>query len=131
MIKINNGRYTTDYKKITDCSLFVTAPLMGRDWSFKESGRAVCSPDDEFNLEFGRELSKARALKQAYKRYEKELIRYSYRNNRKKISFTTEAFNFHCAGVHNPRYLQVADKLYELREVKNDKWYCKTRYASK
>jgi len=85
MISVQHSSFTMDYEKVTDCKVCVTADVMRESKVFKANGRAVCSPEDEFNIEFGRQLSKIRALQKAYKKIEKELIRYSYKNSRKKI----------------------------------------------
>jgi len=97
MINVQHSSFTMDYEKVTDCKVCVTADVMRESKVFKANGRAVCSPEDEFNIEFGRQLSKIRALQKAYRLIEKELIRYSYKNGRKRNinSFCVSEFYNH------------------------------------
>lgn len=49
-------------------------------------GKSKCSPDDKFDYEFGEQLATVRAYQKYYKKIEKELIKYSYKNSRKILS---------------------------------------------
>ena len=97
MINVQHSSFTMDYEKVTDCEICFSADVMRDSKVFKANGRAVCSPEDEFNIEFGRQLAYARALQKAFKKLEKELIRYSYKNGRKRNinSFCVSEFYNH------------------------------------
>ena len=58
----------------------------GMHWqNIRVMGKATCSHEDTYDEEFGQALARIRAYQYFYKKVEKELIRYSYRNNRKKV----------------------------------------------
>jgi len=46
-------------------------------------GIAICSKDDEFDMNFGRQLARARADQKLEKKFEKALINYSYKKSKK------------------------------------------------
>jgi hypothetical protein len=72
-----------------------------RAFRFTTRSKAICSPQDKFNDEFGKALAFVRCRQKANKKIEKLLIKYSNGNSEKK-RFT----------------VWIDNKLYYIEEVK-------------
>ena len=120
---ITSGIYGHTYVmqgRETKCWISGELAKDGMHWqNIRVMGKATCSPEDTYDEEFGKDLAHSRALQKFYKRYEKEMIRYSYHNTRKKIRIfdlippIVESLD-RCV-------LGIGKRFYKLQEVKNDK----------
>ena len=78
-----NSKSYTRYDQDTVCEFSAGVNIDNKVIDIRTRGVACCSPDDEYDLDFGRALAYIRAKQKANKKVEKELIKYSYKNNRK------------------------------------------------
>lgn len=71
--------YSRDKNK-TMCGCSFVFQLGNHYKNFHTRGVAYCSPEDTYDWEFGKELAESRAMQKAFKRYERELIEYTYKD---------------------------------------------------
>lgn len=72
-IKESTPEYTVYNNRAVICKVWIRTNRDLLSIKIEAVGKAVCSPDDEFDIEFGKKLAYDRAMKKAYSKLSNQL----------------------------------------------------------